>query len=78
MTAPRKGRANRRRSELPKGAYRVPGGGYVQPGRASIGPGKITVTAVHREQPDLRLLAMAIIDIIEAEHAGKRRRKSGP
>lgn len=74
MTAPRKRRPSRRKSDLPKGSYRVLGGGIVE-GRVPVGSGRIRVRAVHREQPDLRLLATAIVDLVMRDQTKPRRKK---
>lgn len=61
-----------RKNDLPKGAYRLPDGNYVTTGpwgQPDKKGRRIRVTAVHRAEPDVRLLARALLEVAKQEHA---------
>jgi hypothetical protein len=67
MTQQRKRKSRpKHRNGPPKGAYRLPTGGYVT---ESVGPlnkrgRRVRIVAVHRDEPDPRKVANALIAIV--------------
>ena len=71
MKKPEKRRRSRvKPGGLPKAAYRLPTGGYVmKPRSMAVGPNGrwISIVAVRREQPDLQLLAKALVALAKEQ-----------
>lgn len=82
MSKPRRRRSRAKQSSgLPKGAYRVPGGGWVhgsagQPVKPGRNGRQIRVVGVRREKPDLRRLALVLIEHARQEAEAARRNAS--
>jgi hypothetical protein len=77
MSKPKKCRRSRAamKSGLPKGAYRLPTGGIVMPATSSPGS-NLVVRAIRRENPDLKRLARALVDIAIEEEPDETIRRS--
>lgn len=60
-------RRSRRKSALPKGAYRLPQGGHVTESVHVAKGRRIRIRAVHRAEPDYKKLALALLELAKQQ-----------
>lgn len=73
MPRRKKRRSRTHPDSLPKGAYRVPSGGYAteRTGKPNASGQRITIRAIRRQQPNIRLLADLLMQRAE-DHDAER------